>query len=63
MFHPQQPQTNNSQNISSNVIDTFYRDDFQLVKPMPSDSSSYMREIRFNMNYCQANRLNQTAKW
>ena len=29
--------TQNSQNASSNVIDTFMRDDFQLVKPMPAD--------------------------
>ena len=44
--------SSNSQNASSNVIDTFLRDDFQLVKPMPSDPVSYMKEIRFNMSYC-----------
>ena len=53
-----------SANQSSNIIDTFLRnDDFQLVKTMPSDPESYKKEIRFNMNYCQANRLNQSAKW
>lgn len=52
-----------SHNTSAAVIDTFMRDDFQLVRPMPSDTQSLLREIRFSMNYCQANKLNQTVKW
>ena len=50
-------------NSSAAVIDTFMRDDFQLVRPMPTDLLSVQREIRFSMNYCQANKLNQTTKW
>jgi hypothetical protein len=30
---------------------------------LPEDKSSLQREIRFNMSYCQANKLSQTAKW
>ena len=48
---------------AANVIDTFMRDDFQLVRPMPNDLQSVQREIRFSMNYCQSNKLNQTTKW
>jgi len=33
------------------------------VVPMPSNKAALQREIRFNMAYCQANRLSQTAKW
>ena len=29
----------------------------------PESKSLLQKEIRFNMQYCQANRLNQTAKW
>ena len=54
---------NTSNNTSAAVIDTFLRDDFQLVRPMPADQLSLQREIRFTMNYCQANKLNQTTKW
>ena len=43
---------NVSHNTSAAVIDTFMRDDFQLVRPMPSDTQSLLREIRFSMNYC-----------
>ena len=52
---------NASHNTSAAVIDTFLRDDFQLVRPMPADLQSLQREIRFSMNYCQANKLNQTT--
>lgn len=31
---------NASHNTSAAVIDTFLRDDFQLVRPMPSDMAS-----------------------
>ena len=49
---------NTSQNTSAAVIETFMRDDFQLVRPIPADTTSLQREIRFSMNYCQANKLN-----
>ena len=42
---------NTSQNTSNGVIDTFMKDDFKLVKPMPTDTASLTREIRFNMAY------------
>jgi len=33
------------------------------VVPLPESRAGLQREIRFNMAFCQANRLNQTAKW
>ena len=54
---------NTSHNTSTGVIDTFLKDEFQLVKAMPADINSLAREIRFNMAYMQANRLSQSAKW
>lgn len=31
--------------------------------PLPDNKAALQREIRFNVAYCQANRLSQTAKW
>ena len=31
--------------------------------PIPENKAALQKEIRFNMAYFQANRLNQTAKW
>lgn len=41
-----------SQNTSGAVIDTFMRDDFQLVRAMPADMKALQREIRFSMAVC-----------
>jgi hypothetical protein len=35
---------------------------FELIN-LPENKAQILKEIRFNMAYCQANRLNQTAKW
>ena len=29
----------------------------------PENKKSLQNEIRFNMQFCRANKLNQTAKW
>ena len=39
------------------------REDFQLVVPMPKDTLTLSREVRFNMSYLHAHRLTQSAKW
>ena len=31
--------------------------------PLPENKEALQKEIRFNMDYCKANKLNQTAKW
>jgi hypothetical protein len=34
-----------------------------VMTPLPGSRAALQKEIRFNMAYCQANRLHQTAKW
>ena len=36
---------------------------FNSVIPLPENKDALQKEIRFNMDYCKANKLNQTAKW
>lgn len=53
---------NNNNNTPGPMVDVVFRNDFQLIVPLP-EKNSLAREIRFYMSYFQSNRLLQSSKW
>ena len=52
-----------SEHSHSSIIDQYLYDDSYLAVPMPQDSLSLAKELRFYANYFAANRLSQSSKW
>ena len=50
-------------NNDLNQLSNAQNEHSQSFIPMPESKESLQKEIRFNMDYCKANKLNQTAKW